>query len=91
MAKGEVIAFPNFAARPRDYHVGDLTVEESRLPISARQTVERYTGGLKCEDCGDQILPSRLRAKPNATRCIDCQLEAERNGWSTKQYKNPRP
>lgn len=32
----------------------------------------------RCEDCGDRIGINRLRAKPNARRCIHCQLEHER-------------
>lgn len=31
-----------------------------------------------CRDCGDPIDPERLAALPQATRCIDCQLAAER-------------
>jgi hypothetical protein len=68
----------------------------NRVPISnhrgsPRDAVHRYTGGFKCSDCGEQITPSRLRAKPNATRCVDCQMDAESHGWSAKQCKNPRP
>lgn len=32
----------------------------------------------KCCDCGDEIEPARLEAKPDAIRCIDCQQKSER-------------
>lgn len=28
-----------------------------------------------CQNCGQQIAPERLRARPEATLCIDCQRE----------------
>lgn len=31
-----------------------------------------------CENCGRPIDPERLRARPEATLCIDCQRERER-------------
>jgi RNA polymerase-binding transcription factor DksA len=31
-----------------------------------------------CRDCGDEIEPARLAARPDAVRCIDCQTDAER-------------
>lgn len=34
-----------------------------------------------CEDCGVPIPIKRLRANPGATRCIDCQVLAERRGF----------
>lgn len=31
----------------------------------------------RCADCGGPIAPSRLRAKPEAARCLACQERAE--------------
>jgi len=30
-----------------------------------------------CIDCGNQISPARLEAKPDAQRCIVCQIQYE--------------
>ncbi len=50
-----------------------------------RQTPEppqqRVAGQVLCIDCGKSIEPRRLKAKPNAARCVDCQSAWEvRNG-----------
>lgn len=31
----------------------------------------------ECSDCGDAIAVARLKARPTATRCVDCQSEYE--------------
>ena len=36
-----------------------------------------FTGGQCCQECGEQIDPKRLKAQPDARKCIDCQLERE--------------
>lgn len=43
---------------------------------------ERKQQGLDkvCEDCGRSIPEARLRARPTATRCIQCQALFERRG-----------
>jgi len=33
-----------------------------------------------CIDCGEPISIDRILAKPKATRCIDCQADAEHMG-----------
>ena len=38
-----------------------------------------------CESCGDRIDPARLEVLPEATLCLDCQREIER------QHKRRRP
>jgi DnaK suppressor protein len=67
--------------------VGDGTVEAvSRLNeigvgnnlVVALERVERALAKLdegsygRCDNCGKPILPARLRAMPESTRCIDC-------------------
>jgi len=85
---GEVFIFP--VPEPS---TSDELHEVHEVPIygQRRVAVERFTGGIKCEECGEQIPPSRLKVKPNATRCIDCQCGAEHDGWSAKQHRDPRP
>lgn len=34
-------------------------------------------GVVYCIDCGIEVQPERLKIKPNAARCIDCQKKHE--------------
>ena len=59
----------------------DLTVRgiaEARL-AQVEEALERQRAGTYgiCENCGRQIDPERLRARPEATLCIDCQRQQE--------------
>jgi RNA polymerase-binding protein DksA len=59
----------------------DLTVRqiaEARLE-QVEEALERQRAGTYgvCEDCGRAIDPERLRARPEATLCIDCQRHRE--------------
>jgi len=44
-----------------------------------QKALERKAQGLYgiCEECGGEIPPERLAARPNATLCIDCQRKRE--------------
>jgi DnaK suppressor protein len=42
----------------------------------ARRRMEEGTYG-SCEDCGTDIPEARLRAVPEATRCVNCQRKRE--------------
>ncbi|HZU05369.1 MAG TPA: TraR/DksA C4-type zinc finger protein [Chloroflexota bacterium] len=60
----------------------DVTI---RRMAAARQAqvagaLERQRQGTygRCERCGRPIDPERLRVRPEAARCIDCQREQER-------------
>jgi RNA polymerase-binding transcription factor DksA len=33
-----------------------------------------------CRDCGEEILPARLKIKPNTYLCTDCQNLSEKKG-----------
>jgi RNA polymerase-binding protein DksA len=62
----------------------DLTVRgiaESRLS-QVEEALERQREGTYgiCENCSQAIDPERLRARPEATLCIDCQREQEGDG-----------
>lgn len=76
----EIIIFPG-VCRPNPVN---------RIGLERTALVERYTGGIKCAVCGDQIPPSRLKAKPNATRCVDCQFWEELKGWGSKRFEGDR-
>ena len=54
----------------------DREVEQVQAAMRARQA---GTYGL-CQECGREIPPERLEARPEATLCVDCQrrLEASR-------------
>ena len=34
----------------------------------------------ECRECGEDIGEQRLKVKPDATMCIECQQKAEREG-----------
>ena len=50
--------------------------EEERRFAEARRALERGTYGV-CVGCGKRIDPARLKAVPEAVRCLDCQREFE--------------
>jgi len=54
------------------------TIAESRLS-QVEEALERQRAGTYgiCENCGQPIDPERLRARPEATFCIDCQRDQE--------------
>jgi len=54
------------------------TIAESRLS-QVEEALERQRAGTYgiCENCGRPIDPERLRARPEATFCIDCQRDQE--------------
>ena len=54
------------------------TIAESRLS-QVEEALERQRAGTYgiCENCGRPIDPERLRARPEATLCIDCQRAQE--------------
>jgi RNA polymerase-binding protein DksA len=60
----------------------DYTLEENSEHVladidAALQRIEDGTYGT-CTNCGQQIAPERLEARPWATLCIDCQRLRER-------------
>ena len=62
----------NFELRIRD--------RERRLLGKIREALERIDEGEfgACEECGEDIGPARLRARPVTTYCIECKTEQER-------------
>ena len=45
---------------------------------SALRKIEQGTYG-RCDACGQDISPQRLRAQPQASLCLSCQAKAERS------------
>ena len=54
-----------------------VELEEEQIE-RARERRQAGTYGI-CESCGREIPPERLRARPEATLCLDCQREQERH------------
>lgn len=55
-----------------------LQLEPNPEPMRAgpEPMVELVLDGI-CVDCGDHISPARLKALPEAERCVSCQRELE--------------
>ena len=52
-------------------------VSRKQEAMDALERLEEGKYGF-CRDCGERIPEARLRVKPEATRCVRCQAEAER-------------
>jgi phage/conjugal plasmid C-4 type zinc finger TraR family protein len=55
-------------------------IVQERAMAQARFAVKPTRGRVlgRCEDCGDDIEPARLKVFPYAVRCLGCQTEWER-------------
>lgn len=53
---------------------------ERKLIQKIKQAIQRTEDGTYgiCEDCGEEISASRLKARPEATLCINCKEEQEK-------------
>jgi DnaK suppressor protein len=71
----------DFAQVMSDREVNDRLVQ---LLSENREQVERALSRLaegkygECEDCSNRIPTERLRFRPEATRCVDCQSRWDR-------------
>jgi DnaK suppressor protein len=71
----------DFAQVMSDREVNDRLVQ---LLSENREQVERALSRLadgkygECEECGNRIPTERLRFRPEATRCVDCQSRWDR-------------
>jgi DnaK suppressor protein len=63
-------------ARDLEFALDDHETTELEAIEAALQRIAAGTYG-QCADCGVHIPPARLRAAPEATRCITCQEKAE--------------
>jgi DnaK suppressor protein len=55
----------------------------------ALSKIENHTFGL-CDDCDGSISKERLKARPTATRCIQCKEESERLEKTTIQGRTSK-
>lgn len=62
--------------RARDYAIREMLEREAE---QIQEALQRKAEGLYgiCENCGGPIPEERLRARPEATLCIDCQRQRE--------------
>ncbi|NLW50814.1 MAG: TraR/DksA family transcriptional regulator [Candidatus Brocadiaceae bacterium] len=63
----------------RSAEAGSTTIAEVRLAL---EKLRQGTYGV-CDDCGRQIAPRRLKARPFATLCLSCKEQQERMGYSS--------
>lgn len=64
----------------RDMELSVMTEEGKRLALIDMALESLESGGYGvCIDCGVDISPGRLRAKPYARLCIDCKTTREKN------------
>lgn len=61
-----------------------LLVERANRLAEALERLREGQYGM-CEECGEPILPARLRAMPEATTCIRCQDRLERTARQVAQ------
>ncbi len=71
--------------RELDLARSDANLDALRLVNEALQRLRSPDFGL-CSDCGEAIAFDRLKAKPEALRCITCQA-AEEGGHSAPAHK----
>jgi DnaK suppressor protein len=62
--------------REIDYTIRDIVDDDLVQIQEAMKRKEAGTYGI-CENCGRKIPKARLEARPEATRCIDCQRKFE--------------
>lgn len=55
-----------------------LRLALARVRKSGGDKPRPYSGNGACEDCGEEIPKERREAAPGCTRCVDCQIRAER-------------
>ena len=56
----------------------EVTSARATEAMEALHRVDTGTYGV-CTDCGEKIPAARLRAKPEAIRCVECQIFCERS------------
>jgi RNA polymerase-binding protein DksA len=62
--------------RARDYTIKQMLERETDQIREARQRLAEGKYGI-CENCGRPIPEERLRVRPEATLCVDCQRQLE--------------
>lgn len=65
-------------ARELEFAIGERETAELQAIDAALSRIQAGTYGI-CTDCSTTIAPARLRASPEAYRCIACQEKAEQH------------
>lgn len=68
-----------FGERELELILDDRETAELQVIAAALKRIEDGSYG-ECCDCGAEIPLQRLRAAPEATRCVQCQSQAETPG-----------
>jgi phage/conjugal plasmid C-4 type zinc finger TraR family protein len=65
-----------------DREVAQARIEQERdASLKAVTKALREIGTAACIDCGATIPPARRCVYPSATRCLECQVIAEREAY----------
>jgi phage/conjugal plasmid C-4 type zinc finger TraR family protein len=67
-------------AQPREKEFLDESLERQAARAAVKETPIEIQGRRVCAGCFIPIDKKRLKANPDATRCVDCQNEKDRNG-----------
>jgi RNA polymerase-binding protein DksA len=65
--------------RARDFTIRQMLDEHAEQIQAAQERQAEGQYGI-CQSCGQPISPDRLKARPEATLCIDCQRSRETHG-----------
>lgn len=68
-----------FGERELELILDDRETVELQLIAAALKRIEAGSYG-ECTDCGTEIPAARLRAAPEAARCVACQSRSEAHG-----------
>ena len=64
-------------AQMREEEIRAQAIEQARRLMDQDGGQRIKNGRIICTDCGTPIPAGRLRARPGATRCVECQAELE--------------
>jgi len=68
----------DLAAR-REEHYRDIAILRARTASSEEEPLYDSEGKRICVECEKRIPQKRLKARPEAVRCVECQARKERD------------
>ena len=76
-------------ARMQSHNRGALTFHDEERLTRVRSALQRFENGTYgvCAACGGDIAPDRLKAKPEALFCIECEKRREAEGGGSKAVR----
>jgi len=66
-------------AAQREEHYRDIAIRQARAASSEEEPLCDKNGKRICLECEKRIPQKRLRAHPQAVRCVECQARKERD------------